>query len=357
MTVRVSKSVGLGLVVAGLVTTSCATQQVAKPAHTVTPLVRDDEPHLKNIKMLTNGGENAEAYFDSTGNELIFQSKRDGHACDAIYRMKPDGSDVRQVSVGNGRTTCSYIRPDGSILYSSTHGHGEGCLQDPDRTHGYTWALYPEMDIWTADGDGKNAKVLFQSAGYDAEATVCHKDGRIIFTSDKSGDIELYTMNGDGSNVQQITHEPGYDGGAFFSEDCSKIVWRAARPQGKDLEEYQALLKQHLVKPTSLEIYVADVDGKNVVQVTHNGAANFAPYMHPDNKRVLYVSNKDDPHHRNFDIFMVNIDGTHEEKITTNPTFDGFPMFSPDGKHLVFASNRADAIDGETNVFMADWVE
>ena len=327
------------------------------PAHEVTPIVREDEPHLANIKQLTDGGENAEAYWNKDGTELSFQSTRGDLKCDQIFRMKADGTEQRQVSVGNGRTTCAYIQTDDSTIYASTHGHGEGCLWTPDHTQGYVWPIYPEMDIWTADKDGKDARILFQSEGYDAEATVCHKDGRIIFTSTKNGDLDLYTMNKDGSNVVQITNTPGYDGGAFFSSDCSKIVWRASRPEGEELADYQALLKKNMVRPSKLEIYVADADGKNVVQVTKNGAANFAPYLHPDNKRLVWVSNKADPKGRDFDVFVINVDGTGEQRITTNPTFDGFPMFTHDGKKIVFASNRANKKTGETNVFVADWVD
>lgn len=325
---------------------------------------RADEPHLKNLRQLTFAGENAEAYFDHTGKHLSLQSKRDGAQCDAIYRMDADGKNVRQVSpVGAeaGRTTCSFIMPNGGLIYASTHGHGPGCLDEPDRSMGYVWKIYPEFDLWTADADGKNPKRLFQSEGYDAEATVCHSSGRIVFTSDKSGDLELYSMAADGTDLRQLTNTPGYDGGAFFSEDCTKMIWRASRPEGEALTEYQRLLKEHLVRPSKLEIFVADIqkngDLTNVIQVTNNGKANFAPYMHPDNKRLLYVSNKLDPKGRDFDIFMVNIDGTGEERITTNPSFDGFPMFSPDGKQLVFSSNRANATFGDTNVFMADWVD
>jgi len=327
------------------------------PAHEETPMVREDEPHLANIKQLTFGGENAEAYWNKDGTSLSFQSTRDDLKCDQIFRMKADGSDVKKISVGNGRTTCAYIQDDDSMIYASTHGHGEGCLWTPDHSQGYVWPIYPEMDIWAADKDGANPRVLFQSEGYDAEATVCHKDGRVIFTSTKNGDLDLYTMNKDGSNVTQITNTPGYDGGAFFSSDCTKIVWRASRPEGAELTDYQELLKKNMVRPSKLEIYVADADGKNVVQVTKNGAANFAPYLHPDNKRLVWVSNKADPKGRDFDIFMINVDGTGEQRITTNPTFDGFPMWTHDGKRMVFASNRANKKTGETNVFVADWVD
>jgi Tol biopolymer transport system component len=235
------------------------------------------------------------------------------------------------------------------------------CLDEPDRSQGYVWKVYPEFDVWIADGDGKNAKVLYQSAGYDAEATACHQDGRIIFTSSGKGDLDLYMMNADGSNVVQLTNTPGYDGGAFFSEDCTKVIWRASRPEGDELKDYQRLLAQSLVRPSKLEIYVADLSKagrlENVVQVTKYGKASFAPYLHPSNKKLLYVSNHGDPKGREFDIYLVNVDGTNEEKVTTNPTFDGFPMWTPDGKKLIFASNRHNAKEGETNLFIADWVD
>jgi len=326
---------------------------------------RADEKHLKNLRMLTNGGENAEAYFDKSGTELSFQTKRDGAGCDAIFRMTKEGKDQRQVSplmsAAGGRTTCAYLKSDLSLIYASTHGHGGGCLDEPDRSQGYVWKVYPEFDIWVADKEGKNPKVLFKSDGYDAEATLCHKDDRIVFTSSKTGDLELWMMNGDGSKAHQLTSTPGYDGGAFFSEDCTKMVWRASRHEGEKLADYQRLLGQNLVRPTSLEIYVADVAAdntlKNIKQVTNNGKANFAPYFHPDNKRILYVSNKGDPKGRDFDVYLVNTDGTGEERVTTNPSFDGFPMFTPDGKQLVFSSNRANTTPGDTNVFLADWVD
>jgi Tol biopolymer transport system component len=262
----------------------------ARPEATApTAVEREDEPRLRNVRQLTFGGENAEAYWSVDGRELILQATREGLACDQIFRMNADGSEARMVSTGKGRTTCSFIQLDGSILYSSTHGHDAGCLWSPDRSEGYVWPVYPEMDIWRAGPDGEN---------------------RIVFTSNKDGDLELYVMDRDGRSVTRLTHTPGYDGGAFFSPDCSKIVWRASRPTGDELESYRALLAKNLVKPSKLEIFVADADGSNVVQVTNNGAANFGPYLHADNERILCVSNQHDPRGRNFDIFLIKVDGT-----------------------------------------------
>src|SRR5690606_26806498 len=112
-------------------------------------------------------------------------------------------------------------------------------------------------DIYRARADGTDLVKLTDRKGYDAEATVCPRDGSIIFTSDRDGDLELYRMDRDGNDVVRLTNTPGYDGGAFFSADCSRIVWRASRPQGAALDEYRELLGQGLVRPSKLEIFVA----------------------------------------------------------------------------------------------------
>ncbi len=318
-----------------------------------------DERHLANLRKITAGGENAEAYWSFDGTRLVMQSTRDDAGCDRIWRIDL-GSTPRlsPLSDGAGRTTCSFFLPgDARVLYASTHvGGGPACPPPPDRSQGYVWPLFDSYDIYSAKTDGTDVRPLIVSPGYDAEATVC-RDGSIVFTSTRDGDVELYRADADGSNVRRLTHAPGYDGGAFFSPDCSKIVWRASRPDGPELDEFRALLAKGLVRPSRLEIFVADADGSNTRQLTRLGAANFAPSFFPDGKRILFSSNHLDPKGRNFDLFAIGIDGTGLERVTTHGQFDGFPMFSPDGKRLVFASNRGGATPGETNVFIADWVE
>jgi Tol biopolymer transport system component len=315
------------------------------------------ERHLRNIRQLTFGGENAEAYFSPDGSRLIFQSTRDGYACDQIFTMKTDGTDLKRVSTGKGRTTCGYFYPDGKeILFASTHRAGEACPPKPSFARGYVWPIYDGYDIYRADADGSNLRPLTTAPGYDAEATIA-PDGTIAFTSVRDGDMEIYTMRPDGSGVRRLTNSPGPDGGPFFSWDGTRIAYRGRPLQpGAELTDYLALLKAHIWRPTQLELYVMDRDGKNTSQITKLSAASFAPSWHPDLKRLIFASNVKDPQHRNFDIFLINVDGTGLEQVTFNDTFDGFPMFSPDGRHLVFASNRNAKIEGETDVFIADWV-
>lgn len=318
-----------------------------------------EEKHLSNIKQLTFGGENAEAYFSYDGNKLIFQSTRDDYTCDQIYTMNADGSDVMLVSTGEGRTTCSFIVPNEKrIIYSSTHLGSAECPPLPSYEHGYVWPLYETYDIFSANIDGANLKKLTDTDGYDAEATISPDGKKIVFTSNRDGDLEIYTMNIDGTNVKRLTFTKGYDGGPFFSLDSKKIVYRAHYPKDKkDMQDYETLLKQGLIRPSTLEIYVMDSDGLYKTQVTNNGAANFGPYFHPNGNQIIFSSNLGDPKGRNFDLYLVNIDGTGLEQITFNNTFDGFPMFSHDGKKLVFASNRNAKAKGETNIFIADWLD
>jgi Tol biopolymer transport system component len=324
------------------------------------PLGLAAEKHLRNVRQLTFGGENAEAYFSADGQQLIFQSKRDGRGCDQIYTMRADdGSNVRLVSTGAGRTTCSYFFPGSSrILYSSTHLGGAQCPPVPDYSRGYVWAIYPSYDIFTARPDGSRLKRLTNTPGYDAEATISTDGRKIVFTSMRDGDLDIYTMDASGKHVRRLTSDLGYDGGAFFSADGQRIVYRAYHPQQQEeIARYKQKLAENLIEPNVFEIWVMNASGTNKRQVTRLGAASFAPYFFPDGKRIIFASNMGDPKKRNFDLYAVNVDGTGLERITYHDTFDGFPMFSPDGRRLVFASNRNAKVRGETNVFIADWVD
>jgi len=264
------------------------------------------------------------------------------------------------VSTGKGRTTCGYFFPAGDrILFSSTHEASPDCPPRPDYSHGYVWPIYNSYEIYSAKPDGSDLRQLTNSHSYNAESTISRDGKRIIFTSTRNGDLDIYTMNPDGSDVRQLTHELGYDGGAFFSYDGKKIVYRSEQPKTPEqIADYKDLLSRGLIRPGNLEIWVMDADGKNKRQVTHNGAANFAPYWLPDGKRIIFASNVEnqkDP--SGFDLYLINEDGTSLDRVTYHPDFDAFPIFSSNGKRLVWASNRNGKAPHETNLFLADWSE
>ncbi len=355
--------VGLLLVGCGPSTRKGGTRPTPSPTPSAAAsLIQPGEGHLATLKQLTFGGENAEAYWTPDDQALLFQTTRPPFGCDVIMRTPADGATPPVlVSSGKGRTTCAYTYPDQRVLYASTHLAGDACPPVPDHSQGYVWPLYDSYEIFTANADGSGVAQLTKSPGYDAEATICRsgKDsGAIIFTSTRDGDIELYRMNADGSDVKRLTSAPGYDGGAFFSADCSQIVWRASRPApGPELDDFRRLLGQGLVRPTRLELFVADADGTNARQVTYLDAASFAPYFFPDGKRIIFSSNYSPGGKpgREFDIWAINVDGSQLERITTAPGFDGFPMFSSDGKRLAFSSNRNQKKEGDTDLFVAEW--
>lgn len=339
---------------------------------------RPGEARLKDVRRLTFGGQSAEAYWSFDGTQLILQARpwvdpkeHKGPVCDRIYRLPVEdalrtsspvaGAPFGQpamvpVSSGEGDTTCSYFLPgDKEIVYASTHLGGAACPPRADRSKGYVWNLFESYDVFRANADGTNVRRLTDAKGYDAEATVCGKDGSIVFTSVRDGDLELYRMDADGGNVKRLTRSPGYDGGAFFNADCTKIVWRASRPRGKDLDEYKELLAQGLVRPSKLEIWTMNADGSEQTQLTYLDTASFAPFFHPAGRLILFSSNAGDSQKREFDIFAIDADGTRLERVTRAPGFDGFPMFSPDGRLLAFGSNRAAEHARETDIFVARW--
>ena len=329
----------------------------------------DGEKHFANVQQLTFGGDNAEAYFSFDGKYLIFQktNTKEGILCDQIWMGKiptqpGEKFEPKLVSTGTGRTTCAYFYPDGKhVLYGSTHLADINCPPVPDRKkygNKYIWAVYEGFDIFKADLNGKIVKRLTKTKGYDAEATISPKGDIILFTSMRDGDLDLYTMSLNGKNVKRITNQLGYDGGAWFSPDGSKIIWRASRPNTEaEIKEYKDLLKENLVAPTHMEVWIANADGSNAHQITFLEQANWAPNFTPDGKHVIFCSNHEYKRGFPFNMYLTDIDGKGLEKISRDKGFDAFPMFSPDGKKFVFCSNRNNGGTRDTNIFIADWVE
>ena len=330
--------------------------------------VNAQERNLQNLKKLTFGGDNAEAYFSPNSQSLTMQVTYDkmGLICDQIYMLdwaksNITSNDLKLISTGKGRTTCSYFMPDGKhILYASTHEAADACPPTPKpRKDGkYLWAIYSDFDIYVADLNGNIIKKLTNSPGYDAEATVSPDGKKIVFTSMRSGDLELWTMDIDGNNLKQITFGLGYDGGAFFSHDSKKLVFRASRPNTEfKVNEYKELLKENLVMPVEMELYTCNVDGSNLKQVTHLGKANWAPYFTPNDDRIIFSSNHHSTKGYDFQLYTVDTNGNNIHQITFESNFNAFAMFSPDGKKIAFSSNRQQEKPRETNVFIADWID
>ncbi|MCK0130054.1 hypothetical protein MWU59_00935 [Flavobacteriaceae bacterium F08102] len=327
-------------------------------------LIHPKEVHFKNLRQITHGGDNAEAYWSFDDKQLTFQSsnKKWGVECDQMFLMNVDDTfdsiPPQMLSTGMGRTTCSYFMPDNKhILYASTHLADKECPEVPLRENGkYVWPVYDSFDIFVADLKGNVVKQLTSEPGYDAEATVSPKGDKIVFTSTRSGDLELYTMDIDGSNVKQITNELGYDGGAFFSPDGTQLIFRSSRPKTEaEIKEYKDLLARGLVQPTNMELYICNADGSDLRQLTNLGNANWSPFFHPSGKKVLFSSNFESEGGYAFSLYMIDVDGKNLKRVSYGSEFDAFPVFSNDGKKLIFSSNRNNGGTRDTNLFIADW--
>lgn len=327
-----------------------------------------DEKHLRNIRQLTFGGDNAEAYFSFDNKWIIYQktNPKEGIMCDQMFVGKVPGPgekfEPRLISPGKGRTTCGAFTKDGKhVIYASTHLGSEDCPPVPDRTkygNKYIWPLYDTYDIFMADLNGKIVKQLTKTKGYDAEATISPDGKKMVYTSTKSGDLELWIMDLKSGKEKQVTNMLGYDGGAWFSPDGKKLIWRASRPAtSEDEKSYKDLLAENLVAPTNMEVWIANADGSNPKKVTSFGQANWAPTYMPDSKRILFASNHEYKRGFPFNLYMINEDGSNLTKVSRDQGFDAFPMFSYDGKQLLFCSNRNNGGTRDTNVFLADWVE
>jgi len=327
------------------------------------------EKYFKNIRQLTFGGDNAEAYWSYDGKSIVFQktNPKEGIFCDQIFVAKVPVTDAQKftpkmIGTGKGRSTCAYFLPDGKhIIYASTHLGADTCPPVPDRSkygNKYIWPLYNSYDIFMADMSGKIVKQITSAKGYDAEATVSPDGKKMIYCSDKSGDLELYVMDLKSGKEMRVTNELGYDGGAWFSPDGTKIVWRASRPKTPEaIKEYKELLAEGMVAPTNMEVFVANADGSNAKQITALGQANWAPNFTPDGKHIIFCSNQEYKRGFPFNMYLIDLEGKGLEKISRDKGFDAFPMFSPDGKKIIFASNRNNGGTRDTNLFVADWVE
>ncbi|HMP93610.1 MAG TPA: hypothetical protein PKD90_12095, partial [Phnomibacter sp.] len=331
-------------------------------------LLYPGETHFRNLRQLTFGGDNAEAYFSFDNQWLIFQKTNpaEGILCDQMFIGKIPGPgekfEPRMVSTGKGRTTCGAFTKDGKhVIYASTHLGSSDCPPVPDRAqygNKYIWPLYDSYDIFMADLNGNIVKRLTKAKGYDAEATLSPDGRKMVYTSTKSGDLELWVMDLKTGREKMVTNALGYDGGAWFSPDGKQLIWRASRPQTADeVTEYKSLLAQNLVAPTNMEVWVANADGTNARQITKLGQANWAPAFMPDGKRILFASNHEYRRGFPFNMYTLNADGTGLTKISRDQGFDAFPMFSYDGRKLVFCSNRNNGGTRDTNIFIADWVE
>lgn len=304
-----------------------------------------EAPALTNIRQITYpemGFEKAgEAYFSPDAKTIIFQAVPKGQKQYQIFIMNLEERLPRMVSTGKGACTCAFFRPDGKkIIFASSHEDPQ--INDPTNTPGYqrqggnyAWQFTPYMNIYEANLDGSSLTPLTTGPHYNAECAYSSDGKRIVFGSNRDGNMNLYTMQADGTDVQKVTHSfTGYNGGPFFSPDNRRIIFRA---------DYE--------RPDYLQIYVINSDGTNLEQLTQNGAVNWAPYWYPNGSVIAFTTSLHG--HAHYEIYLLNIFSGVSKRLTHNATFDGLPVFSNDGTKMMWTSKRGP--DKTSQIFMADF--
>jgi Tol biopolymer transport system component len=299
-----------------------------------------EERCLSNIEQLTfasMGFEKAgESYFSPDGAAIIFQAVPKGERHYQIFTMDLKKRVPVMVSTGQGACTCAYFRPDGKkIIFASSHSDPEKHEDTQSAESGkYKWELTPYMNIYESNPDGSQLAALTSGSAYHAECAYSSDGSEIVYASNEDGCMNIYVMDVDGSNVRQITHETAsYNGGPFFSPDSKQIIFRADRE-----------------KADYLQIFLIGRDGNAEKQLTCNGAVNWAPYWHPNGKVIAYTTSIHG--HRQYEIYLLNVITKAEYRLTNSPTFDGLPSFSSDGQKIVWTSKRG---GDACHVFMADF--
>jgi len=310
--------------------------------------ISKESRYLSNIQQLTNQNmgllKAGEAYFSPDAKTIIFQGVPMGQSEYQIYTLDLQTKKLSMVSTGKGACTCAYFHPNGKkIIFASSHLDPN--LDQPKHSKagkGYKWDFNQHMDVFEADLTGDNLQRLTRAPGYDAECAYSPDGRRIVFTSQRDGDLELYIMDADGANQRRLTFTPGYDGGPFFSPDGRHIIYRADhRDDGL----------------MNLQLRIVNADGSNDRAITDNPIFNWCPYWYPTGTSFIFTQANHQAYKQgkitNYDLYMTTTQGETFVRITDHPEFDGLPVFSPDGSKLLWGSKRGGS--EKTQIFIADF--
>jgi Tol biopolymer transport system component len=346
--------------------TTASTPSSSAPGAVAHPDVVGEVPAglLIGTHQLTMGGtRSGEGYFSPDGELMIFQSER--QADNPFYQMyitNMKSGETKRLSNGTGKVTCGWVSPDKKfVTFASTHADKEALQKEQaeldfrksGQTRRYSWDYDPNYDIYKVSIDGKSFKNLTHTHGYNAEGSMSPNGKYLVFASnrhaydhklsadeekklaqDPSYFIDIYIMNIDGTNVRQLTTEVGYDGGPFFSPDGNRIIYRHFSEDG-----------------TTAEVYTMKLDGSDKKQITHIGAMSWAPFYHPSGDYIVFTTSVYG--FQNFELFIVDTEGKHKPvRVTNLDGFDGLPVFTPDGAHLTWNHKISST---ESQIMIADW--
>ncbi|MDI6868831.1 MAG: S-layer homology domain-containing protein [Coprothermobacterota bacterium] len=225
-----------------------------------------------------------------------------------IVYSDPDGSNQRQIVFIPNPIWSLNFSPDGSklILIVATTGKETGTV--------YT-------DVVTVGTDGKNPKFLTNSTNYNSDPMYL-PDGRIAFTSQSNGIYSVWVMNADGSE-QRMWINPGLEPILLGVSPSRQEVLFMGKPSGSSI--YQ--------------LFLCDLSGGNVRQITNYPGGARAGTFSPDGERIAFVGGEEGKQ----TIAIVNRDGTGQYSLASLETSLWRPTWSPDGQFIVFPALDKDA--------------
>lgn len=181
------------------------------------------------------------------------------------------------------------------------------------------------------DIDDKEQKNLTNKEGaWDGDPAWSPDGKKIAFASTRDGNYEIYLIDVDGKNVKRLTESKGDDRFPNWSQDGKKIVFMSESK-----------------KSGSPEIYIMDADGKNPKQLTNNTHNEWSPVYSPDGKKIVFGSDREKNKPA---IYIMDIDGKNQEKIADSIAHHKAASWSSDGKKIVFEVEK----EGKHEIYVMD---
>ena len=180
------------------------------------------------------------------GRKIAFWSGPDGDG--GVYVMNADGSERRMLARNVGPCGLVTGREEDRSSFAGSARAGGGAAK------AYAFVM---------NADGSGLRRLTRIARVNGALPSWSPDGRkIVFVSDRDGNLEVYVMNADGSGQRNLTRHPGHDSDPAWSPDGRKIAFTTKR-EG------------------NFEIYVMNADGSGQRNLTRNPAPDRFPVWSP----------------------------------------------------------------------------
>ena len=216
---------------------------------------------------------------------------------------------------------------------------------------------YKGLSVWSMNPDGSSPTRLTDdksrteklpdfSPVYDSSPVWSPDGTKIAFISNRDYLLSLYVMNADGSNARLVADKPLEPAEPAWSPDGGKIAFTAGVRASVGMS-----------KP-STDIYVLNVDGSGLTQLTRDSGSNSSPSWSPDGKQIAFANNRDGNGESR--IWIMNADGSNQRILPNSQNasgtgfYGGQPAWSPDGTKILFTAYQACGGRGAVSIYVTN---